>query len=85
MLFNFLLANKAILLGFFLLFLVVFHSFYMVPVEIENVRLTITIPIPTAAPIAVANHAIGMLAVVTDKTIIKTVQRSNILTNSFAH
>ena len=41
----------------------------MIPVEIENVRLKLAITIPTGAPIIVANDAIEMVPVVTDKTI----------------
>ena len=69
MLFNLLLANITILLCFFLLFLVVFNSFFTIPVEIENARLKPALTIPTGAPMAVANDAIQMLPVVTDKTI----------------
>ena len=57
------------LLCFLLLFLVVFNSFFMIPVEIENARLKLALIIPTGAPITVANDAIEMLPVVTDKTI----------------
>ena len=39
----------------------------MVYVEIENPRLKVALTIPTGAPIAVANDAIEMLHVVTDK------------------
>ena len=67
MLFNLLLASIKILLCFFFLFLVVFKSFFTVPVEIENARLALTIP--TGASITVANDAIEMLPVVIDKTI----------------
>ena len=66
MLFNLPLANITILLCFFLLFLVVFNSFFMIPVEIENERLKLAIP--TGAPIAVTNDVIEMLPVVTDET-----------------
>ena len=69
MLFNLLLANIAILLCFFFLFLVVFNSFFTIPVEIENARLKLALTIPTGAPMAVANDAVQMLLVATDKTI----------------
>ena len=69
MLFNLLLTSITILLCFFLLFIVVFNSFFMIPVEIENARLKLALIIPTGAPITVANDAIEMLPVVTDKTI----------------
>ena len=41
----------------------------MIPVEIENARLKLALIIPTGAPMTVANDAIEMLPVVTDKTI----------------
>ena len=69
MLFNLLLANITILLCFFFLFLVVFKNFFTNPVVIENARLQLALIIPTGAPITVANDAIEMLPVVTDKTI----------------
>ena len=53
---------------FFFLFLVAFNSFFIIPVEIKNARLKLALVIPTGAPIAVANDAIEMLPVVTDKT-----------------
>ena len=36
--------------------------------EIENARLKLPVAIPTGAPITVANYAIEVLPVVTDKT-----------------
>ena len=39
------------------------------PVEIEHARLKLELTIPTGALIIVANDAIEMLPVVTDKTI----------------
>ena len=69
MLFNLFLANITILLRFFFLFLLVFNSFFAIPLEIENARLKIALAIPTGAPIAVANDTIEMLPVSTDKTI----------------
>ena len=39
----------------------------MIPVEIKNERLKLTLIIPIGAPIAAANDAIEMLTVVTDK------------------
>ena len=69
MLFDLLLANITMLMCFLLLFLVVFNSFFMIPVEIENARLKLALIIPTGAPMTVANDAIEMLPVVTDKTI----------------
>ena len=68
MLFSLLLANITILLRFFFLFPVVFHSFFTISLEIENVRLKLAIAIPTGAPITVENDAIKMVTVITDKT-----------------
>ena len=56
-------------LCFVFLFLVVFNSFFMISVEIESARLKPALSFPTGAPITVANDAIEMLPVVTDKTI----------------
>ena len=67
MLFNLLRASIAILLCFFFLFLVVFNSFFMIPVEIKNERLKLTLIIPIGAPMTVANDAVEMLTVVTNK------------------
>ena len=69
MLFNLLLASITILLGVFLLFLVIFNSFFTILVEIEKTRLKLALTIPTGAPITVASDAIEMLPVVIDKTI----------------
>ena len=66
MLFNLLLASITILLCFFFLFLVVFNSFFMIPVEIENTRLKLALAIPTGAPITVVNDAIEMIPAVAD-------------------
>ena len=74
MLFNLLLASITILLCVFFLFLVVFNSFFTIPVKIEDIRLKLALTIPTGAPITVANDATEMLPVVTDKTI--TYQKS---------
>ena len=69
MLFNLLLASITSLLCFFFLFLVVFNSFFTIPVKIENVKLKPAFTIPAGAPITVANDAIEMVPVVTDKKI----------------
>ena len=69
MLFSLLLASIKILLCICFLFLVVFNSFFTIPVVIENARLQLALIIPTGAPITVANDAIEILTVVTDKTI----------------
>ena len=68
MLFNSIQAKITILLCFFFLLLVVFNSFFTIPVQIENVRLKLALVIPTGTPITVANDAIEILPVVTDKT-----------------
>ena len=52
-----------------MLLLVVFNSFFTIPVKIKNAKLTLALTIPTGAPIKFANDAIEMLPVVTDKTI----------------
>ena len=56
----------------------------MIPIEVGNARLKFALTFPTGAPITTANDAIEMLAVVADKTDIKIVKRSDILTMSFA-
>ena len=66
--FNVLPAGIAILLYFLFLHLVVFNSFFPIPVKIENARLKLALAIPTGAPITVGNDAMEMLPVVTDKT-----------------
>ena len=68
MLFNLLLANITSLSCFFFLFFVVFNSFFKIPVKAENGRQNLELTILTGAPITVANDAIKMLPVVTDKT-----------------
>ena len=67
MLFNFILASITIFLCFFFLFLVVFNSIIVIPAEIEKTRVKLALTIPTGAPITVANDAIEVLPVVTDK------------------
>ena len=69
MLFNLLLASITTLLGFLLLFLVVFNSFFIIPVEIENARLKLALAIPTGATITVTKDAIKIVPIVTDKII----------------
>ena len=63
MLFNLLQANIIVLLCFFFLFLVVFNSFFMIPIKIENARLKLALTIPIGVAITVANDAIEMLPV----------------------
>ena len=70
MLFNLLLASIAILLCFFFLFLVAFNNFFTNSVVTENARLQLALIIPTGAPITVANDAIEILLIVTNKTMI---------------
>ena len=62
MLFNLLLANITILLCILFLYFVVFNSFFTIPVEIENARLTLALAIRTGAPITVTNDAIEILS-----------------------
>ena len=69
MLFNLFPARITILICFLFLFLVIFNSFFIYPVEIENARLKLALTIPTGAPLTVANDAIEMIPVVIDKTI----------------
>ena len=69
MLLNLLLASITILFCFLFLFLVVFNSFFMIPVEVKNARLKLALIIPSGAPMTAANDALEMLPVVTDKTI----------------
>ena len=54
---------------FFFLFLIVFKNFFTNPDVIENVKPQLAPIIPAGAPITVANDAIEMLPVATDKTI----------------
>ena len=63
MLFNLVQTNTTIFLCFFFYFLL-----FLIPVKIENARLKLALTIPTGAPITVANDAMEMLPVVTDKT-----------------
>ena len=63
MLFNLLLASVT------LLFLVVFNSFFMIPVEIGNARLKLAHTIPAGAPIKVANDSKQILPITIDKII----------------
>ena len=60
---------------FFFLFLVVFNTFFTIPVVIENVILKLARAISTGALITVANDAIEILLLAADKTI-KTYQNS---------
>ena len=53
----------------FFLFVVVFNSFFTISVEIKNARLKLVLAIPTGAQMTVANDAIEMIPVVTDKTV----------------
>ena len=62
-------------------FLVVFNSFFTIPVETENPRLKLALTIPTCTLIVVANDTVEMLPVVT----YQNSQKSNIFTKYFAH
>ena len=53
----------------FLFLLLCCSLFFTFPVEIENLRLKIALAVSTDAPVTVANDAIEMLPVATDKTI----------------
>ena len=52
----------------FFVFLVVLNSLFTISVKLGNARLKLASPIPTSAPITVANDVIEMLPVFTDKT-----------------
>ena len=67
--FNLLLGNIAILLCFFLLFLVVFNNFFTRNVDNENGKVRLALAIPTYFLITVANDALETLSLVADKTI----------------
>ena len=54
---------------FFLLISYVFNSFFTIPVVTENARLKFVLIVPRGVPVPVANDAIKMLPVVTNKTI----------------
>ena len=54
---------------FFLLSSFYFNSSFTIPVVIEHARLELALAIPTSASVKVANDAIEMLPVVTDRTI----------------
>ena len=51
------------------LFPIVFNNFLIIPVEIENERIKLSLAIPTGATIAIANDAIEILPLAQDKTI----------------
>ena len=58
----------------------------MIPVEIENARLKLTLIIPTGAPMTVANDVTEMQPFVTDKTINDLSKYSaEAIAKSFAH
>ena len=84
-LFNLLLASIIILLCFFFLFLVAFNNFFTSPVHNEDVILKLALGIPIGAPITIANDAMEMLALVTDKTsnICQNNQKRDIFTKFF--
>ena len=51
-------TNITLLLCFYLLFLVLFNSFFTISVIIKNARLKRALTDPTDAPITVANEAV---------------------------
>ena len=67
MLSNLLLARITVPLCFFLLFRVVFNSFFVIPVVKENAKLKLAIEIPTGGHIILANEAIETPPIVADK------------------
>ena len=84
-LFNVRLASITMLLCFFLLFPVVFNSFFTIPVVIENARLQLALIIPTGTPITVVNEKCYQLLLIKQLMTIKIVKRSNIFTKYFDH
>ena len=66
MLFNLLLASITILLCF-LLFLVIFHSFFIIPVVKENARVKLALA--TETPITLVKEITVIPPLVADKTI----------------
>ena len=68
-LFNLLVANIAILLCFFFLFLAIFKNFFTSLVGNENARLRLALAIPIGVVITVANDVIEMLPLVVHKII----------------
>ena len=54
---------------FFYLFHLVFSNSFKNPAEIENARQKLALVTPTGVPVIVANDAIEILPVVTEKTI----------------
>ena len=53
----------------FFLFVVVFNSFFTIPVETENARVKLALATSTGVPVTITNDVIEMIPVVTDKTI----------------
>ena len=67
-LFNLLLANITILC-FFFLFLVIFNSFFIIPVVKENIKLKLALGIPTGTPKSLVKEIIDIPPFVADKTV----------------
>ena len=69
MLFNLLLASITILLCSFFLFLVSFHSSYIIPIVKENTKLNLPLSIPTGPPITLKKEEIDIFSLIAYKTI----------------
>ena len=54
---------------FLFLFLVIFNSFFIIPVANKNIRLKLALAIPTGTPITLAKEIILIPPLVADKTI----------------
>ena len=57
------------LLCFFFLFLVIFNSFFIIPVVKENIKLKLAFAISTGTPITLVKEIIDIPPLVADKTI----------------
>ena len=51
------------------LYCVIFNNFFTIPVVNENAKLKFALAIPTGALITLANNAIAMIPLVSDKAI----------------
>ena len=54
---------------FFLLFLVIFNNFFIIPVAKEKIKVKLALAIPTGAPIILVNEISYTPSVVAPKTI----------------
>ena len=68
MLFSLLLVNEIILLCFFIFFLIVLKSFFVIPLLIEKNKLRLALVFSTSATTIVANKAMETLPFAADKT-----------------